>query len=134
MCASRFVHIITLSLMLILNVLFWTQTTMRCIGNSRSLFSLSDLFTYLFTLLGIVFIITGIMMALAIRKYYTDFYKEYGCLIWVATLCLAVPLFMRGLNLYLYSKQQDYWTYYGEHFALMNSTYIFFSSIIPVLA
>ncbi len=134
MCASRFVHIVTLSLVLILNVLFWTQTTMRCVGNQPSRFSLSDLFTYLFTLLGIVFIITGITMALALKKYYTDFYKEYGCLIWVATLCLAVPLFMRGLNSYLYGKEQDYYKYYLDHFALMNSTYIFFSSIIPIVA
>lgn len=73
-------------------------------------------------------------MALSLRKYYPDFYKEFGALIWVATALLALPLFMRALNSHLYAKDAKYTKFYMSHFAFVNSSYIFFSSIIPIMA
>lgn len=136
MCASRLINFTTFVLVLLLNVLFWTQTTINCVtnGRSESLGFISDMFTYMFSLLGILFMVTGIVMAVSLKKHYPEFYNEYGCLIWAATLCLALPLFMRGLNSYLYNTQKKYFHFYGNHFAFMNSTYVVMSSILPVVA
>lgn len=73
-------------------------------------------------------------MALSLRKYYIDFYLEYGKLIWIATFCLALPLFLRALNEYLYSKQLRYYDYYSAHFASVNAIYVMLSSIFPIVA
>jgi len=74
-------------------------------------------------------------MALSLRKYYPEFYQEYNKLIWIATFLLALPLFIRGINANLYAKPDGkYNKFYTNHFSIFNSAYIFFSTIVPVVA
>lgn len=32
-----------------------------------------------------------------IRKYFKDFYKQFGCKLWLANVLLTLPLLFRGL-------------------------------------
>ena len=73
-------------------------------------------------------------MAINLKKYYPDFYQEYGKLIWLATFCLALPLFLRAIHSRLYHKGSKYHDYYQLHFAIMNVCYVSLSSILPVVA
>lgn len=84
--------------------------------------------------IGSMFFISGIIMALAVRKYYPDFYKEFGNKVWLATFCLTLPLYVRALHSSQYKEGSKYYKFYGNNFAVMNSAYVFFSSILPVLA
>lgn len=134
--ASRLLDIISLALIVAININFWIQTSRVCASANfaNGFGAISNMFTTLFTSLGVVFLISGIVMALSLKKYYFDFYAEYGRLIWIATFSLALPLFLRGINSYLYKKHGQYFNYYSNHFALVNSLYVFFSSIVPIVA
>ncbi len=94
---------------------------------------LSKLFTWLFNILGLVFLATGIAMILTIQAHYPSFYLEYGRLLWIATILLTLPLFVRGINSFFYGKHYCYFTWYNDNFALVNSLYVTFSSILPVV-
>ena len=56
---------------------------------------------YMFLLLGLIFLFTGITMVFQTRKHFRAFYKEYNCYIWFATIFLAVPLWCRVLFIHL---------------------------------
>jgi hypothetical protein len=68
-----------------------------------------------------------------IRRYYPAFYFEYGRLVWIATICLTLPLFVRGLNSYLYGKKAKYYYWYRDNFAGVNTMYVILSSVLPVV-
>jgi hypothetical protein len=73
-------------------------------------------------------------MIYLLRKHFPTLYQEIGCKIWVATFCLTIPLFLRGLNTVLYGRKKSYFKYYMAHFAFVNSMYILLSSILPIVA
>lgn len=106
------------------------------IGHSIQGRHTSIMFTTLFAALGLIFFISGMSMAISLKKYYPDFYKEYGRLIWLATCCLTLPLFIRSIHSSLYHKGEGYkyFDYYESHFATMNIGYVLFSSILPIVA
>lgn len=54
--------------------------------------------TWTFTFLGVIFLISGILMGYNVRKFYPEFYKQYGCYIWVVTALLTLPLFYRAID------------------------------------
>jgi len=126
---------VTFSLIFAYTVIFFVKTSESCSSNNwlNGVPVLSHLFTWLFSLLGVTFLVTGLLMIFNIKRFYPAFYKEYGCLIWIATICLTVPLFVRGLNSHLYGNQAKYWTWYGNHFAAVNTMYVLLSSILPVV-
>jgi hypothetical protein len=95
---------------------------------------ISIMFTVLFATLGCIFFISGMAMAISLKKYYPDFYKEYGRAIWLATFCLALPLFIRSIHSSLYHEGDMYFNYYENHFASMNIAYVMMSSILPIVA
>jgi len=133
--ANHLLNIITYLTIFVLQIVFWVNTSVACKNyNSVIKFYMTDVFTWLFSILGTIFLISGISMAITLRKYYVDFYQEFGSLIWVATFCLSIPLYMRGLNLYLYKNSDNYLDYYTDHFAAFNAGYVLFSSILPVVA
>jgi cytochrome bd-type quinol oxidase subunit 1 len=78
--------------------------SLSCAQGHTTYGHLSGVFTILFSVLGVVFFISGTVMAINLKKYYPDFYKEYGKLIWLATFCLALPLFLRAIHSRLYHK------------------------------
>jgi len=84
--------------------MFATLTTKACHTNnySNGVPMLSDLFTWLFSVLALLFFISGGVMAYFMHRYYPDFYREYSKLIYLATFCLTIPLLTRALNSYFY--------------------------------
>lgn len=48
-------------------------------------------------IVGIIFLIFGILINFRIKDYFYDFYDENTCLLWTATYCLSVPIIVRGL-------------------------------------
>jgi hypothetical protein len=75
----------------------------------------------------------GTVMALKVKSYYPDFYKEYGKLLWVSSCLLAFPLYIRAINTILMQTSKPYWTYYNAHFTFCNTTYVLLSSAFPLL-
>ena len=130
-----FLNLVTFSLILAYLVIFIVKTVESCRSNNwlNGVPILSDLFTWLFSILGVIFLITGLLMIFSIKRFYPAFYEDYGKLIWIATICLTLPLFVRGLNSNLYGKQKRYWEWYGNHFAAVNTMYVLLSSILPVV-
>lgn len=128
------INIVTYLLIAALFVDFTVQTSRACINNDLTLQQSSNLYTWIFTVLGSVFFMSGVVMALSVHKYYPDFYKEYGKLVWLATFFLAAPLFVRAVNSNLYAKEKKYYNFYQNNFALMNIAYVTTSSILPVVA
>jgi hypothetical protein len=54
-----------------------------------------------FFLLGVGFLITGVMMLRSLKNHFPIFYKKMGCPIFAATLLLAIPLEIRACNWFL---------------------------------
>lgn len=117
------------------SIIFIAKTVKSCSTNNwlNGVPVLSHLFTWLFSILGFVFLITGLAMIFNIKRFYPSFYNEYGKLIWMATFFLTFPLFVRGLNSLFYGKQEKYFNWYGNHFAAVNTMYVLLSSILPVV-
>lgn len=51
-----------------------------------------------FSCLGFGFLIVGILMLIAIKNNFAMFYNKVKCVLWLATLMLAIPLFLRAIN------------------------------------
>ena len=134
--ASKLLDFISFTLIIVINIIFWIRTSQVCYTSdfAHGFTAVSNMFTTLFTTLGFVFLVSGILMALSLKKYYYDFYVEYGKLVWIATFSLALPLFLRGLNSNMYKNNTNYYNYYSRHFAVVNSLYVTLSSIVPIVA
>jgi predicted small integral membrane protein len=117
--------------------LFITTTivieTKACKSENEYTTNLFYLLTILYAVIGFLFLVSGITMAISLRKYYPSFYKDYGKFVWIATFCLAVPLFYRAIN-DIYSTHERYLKYYFNHFALVNCLFVSVSSILPVVS
>ena len=100
--------------MIAINLIFWIESARDCgsknTNNGGKI--VSKMITTLFNSLGIIFFLSGVTMALTLRKYYPEFYRDYGKLIWTATFCLALPLFVRGINSHYYLKSKKYFEWY----------------------
>lgn len=64
-----------------------------------------------FALLCVVFFSVGCMMLRKIRRYFKDFYKQFGCKLWLANILLTLPLLFRGIldAANLNTKFSNYW-------------------------
>ena len=89
-------------------------------------------FTWLYAAMGTIFLFSGVLMGCSVRKFYPEFYQEYGKYIWIVTILLALPLYYRAIdNSSIHGTR--YIKYYFHHFAFVNCTYIILSSILPVI-
>ena len=88
---------------------------------------------WIFITVGVTFFLTGLWMIYLLRKHFPTLYEDIRCKIWVATILLTVPLFLKGLNTWLYGAHKKYWHYYSNHFAFVNSVYILLSSLLPIV-
>ena len=90
-------------------------------------------FGSLFTIIGIAFLIIGILTNIKLKKHFSDFYKENLRSIQLALYGLSLPMIFRGLlNIYQYinpafsdSLQTDYYPY----FTVLN---FFFGDLVPL--
>lgn len=87
-----------------------------------------------FLSLGIGFLATGILMIQAIKNHFTEFYLKVGCILWLATMLLAVPMCLRGLNWFLILRSNGYEKAYDSHLSISNAVYCILTTIFPVCA
>lgn len=89
---------------------------------------------FVFIGLGIGFLTTGLLMIHAIKNNFTEFYLKVGCILWAATMLLAVPMFLRGINWFLQIQSANYSDAYNSHIAESNAIYCILTTIFPVCA
>lgn len=90
-------------------------------------------FDYIFFLLGVLYMVTSISILVLVRKYYSQYYQDHGCMILTATFFLTVPLLLGGLSLYFYENSQVYKDYVTENTFITYPVHVFFASLIPVV-
>lgn len=97
---NTFLNLITASMIAVIVVYVFVQETRYCVtnGDTESGVELDNFIVVFFYLLGFEFLIVGIVMVLSIRRYFPEFYKDYGCLLVVASLLLSLPMFIRSLD------------------------------------
>ena len=87
----------------------------------------------MFTCLGIAFLICGIIMNLALRKYFPHFYESHRCFLWLATISLSIPLLFRAVNNLLLKTSRGYDEFNKKEFVLASNAYLIFSTYLPIL-
>jgi hypothetical protein len=69
--ANRILNIFTYVTIFALQITFWVNTSIACKNYNKEIkFYMTDVFTWLFSILGTIFLISGIAMAVTLRKYY----------------------------------------------------------------
>ena len=53
----------------------------------------------MFSILGLIFLLTGVRMICKTKGHFSHFYTEYKCYLWFATIFLSIPLFFRPILL-----------------------------------
>lgn len=89
---------------------FSVQETRVCLSNSFAPAGVQlDYFIVgLFYFIGLEFLTVGIAMTLTTRKYYPQFYKDYGGSLIAATIILSLPMFLRSLDTQLFRNNIRY--------------------------
>lgn len=95
---------------------------------------LSYVTIFVFTCLGIGFFATGILMIFSLKSYFTEFYDKVSCVLWGATMLLAIPMFLRAINWVMQKNYQDYYDLYYGNLAYSNAIYCLLTTIFPVVA
>jgi len=62
------------------------------------------------------------------------FYNKVKCVLWLATLILAIPLFLRALNWFVIIEDKKYEVYYDNNISYANAIYLILTTIVPVCA
>jgi len=89
----------------------------------------------LFTALGILFFTVGCMMIVRLKKYFRDFYKEFGCQLWTANVLLTLPLTFRAITDAANESEKFQALYYKNWYTLSIYNMILFilATYIPML-
>ena len=89
-----------------------------------------------FSLLGIVFFSVGWLMLYHLKRYFKDFYKNFGRKLWLAIVFLTLPLFFRAIfdGLRFYKKWFDFWND-GSNYknAIYNIIIMTFGTYVPMI-
>ena len=75
-------------------------------------------------------------MLYRLKKYFPEFYNQFGCTLWFATCVLSFPLAFRAIFNAL-NYWDAYWDYWGENKyreAGYNFLLFFFGTYVPILA
>lgn len=88
---------ITLIAITALFVLWFLYFTIRACVTSNLLYltPINTVISAMYCLLGTVFFTVGVTMIVLLAKHFPEFYKNYRCLLWMATILLTLPLFIR---------------------------------------
>lgn len=89
--------------------------------------------SYMFCLLGTVFFTVGVIMNVSLARHFPDFYKQYSCLLWTATILLTVPLYIRTAKDYAYWHIPQFRLWFDSHFSLVNTVYAVLSLVFPIV-
>jgi len=85
-------------------------------------------------LLGVGFLVCGLLMISSLKRYFTEFYIKVSCILWCATLVLAIPMFIRAVNWSTLELNDNYNTYYMDNIAYTDALNLLLTTIIPVVA
>lgn len=94
-----------------------------------------DLFLFkgfVFIILGLGFLISGILTIRTLKQLYKEFYKDNKCALTVATMCLSLPLITRGIVSIAVSSNENFreFAYFNE--ITFDSLFYVIGTIIPV--
>ena len=87
-----------------------------------------------FFCLGCGFLITGLLMITAIKRYFSDFYNKVKTVLWIATMLLAVPMLIRSLNNAARVFIEPYESWYMENIMVTDAMNIVITTYFPVMA
>ena len=91
----------------------------------------------LFTILAVIFFTVGCIMLQRLRHYFKDFYRQFGCSLWVANVVLTIPLTFRAIfdALSMDDSWYNYWIGEGNYYRLAgyNMLLFTFGTYIPML-
>ena len=93
----------------------------------------------IFLLLAIILFTVGCIMLCRLKKYYKDFYKDFGCQLWTANILMTLPLTLRAVfdSLWsFYPPWVNFWFGPGTnnyYYATYNVGFFFFANYIPML-
>ena len=89
--------------------------------------------SWAFTILGLTLLVTGVTMNCILKVHFKKYYSEFKCLLWVAAIGLAVPLFLRAIidNVRGKSIKFTNWTY--SHNTGFDCIFTVFSTWIPII-
>ena len=97
---------------------------------------LTEVIVWSYLLLGFCFFIVGWQMLYRLKKYFPEFYNQFGCNLWFATCVLSFPLAFRAI-LNALNYIDDYYNYWGEDKykeAGYNFLLFFLGTYVPILA
>ena len=107
------------------------SVTKQCVENEYEI-NPSDFVSVslIYMTISIAFLVTGLLMLKTTRDHYEQFYKDYGTWLWVSTLALSIPIFLRSVNLLMMSYSW-YYALYEIHYTIMISIYVFAFNVFP---
>lgn len=116
-------------------VFFFYYATSACVRNDLYKFMqpINEVTSYMFLFLGIIFLTVGVLMNISLSLHFPDFYANYKCLLWTATILLTCPLFIRSAKDYAYYHNEAFAKFYEAHFVLDNTLYAVLSTVLPVV-
>ena len=87
----------------------------------------------MFSFLGTINLVTGIIMVCNVQKHFKSFYQEFKCSLWCATILLAFPLFLRGVYDYLMLTNEDFEKWADKHYVVANNSFVLLLTYLPIV-
>ena len=87
----------------------------------------------MYACLGTAFLACGITMNIALKQYFPHFYKTNSCSLWLATISLSVPLFLRAVINLVYKESKSFQKFFLDQYIISNNTFLVFSTYIPIV-
>lgn len=91
----------------------------------------------IFTILGIILLVTGICMIFTLRRHFKRFYKDFKCYLLAATIFLSVPLFIRGVWDFLTFDSKlkiNFGEWAENNYTVSNDVFNTVASFMPIVA
>ena len=115
-------------------VIFVAFSVAACLKeNTDWLKPVNTTISYMFLFLGMIFLTVGVLMNIKLSKHFPDFYKQYKCLLWSATILLTIPLFIRTAKDYAYWHDEAFQKWFEDHFMIVNTVYAILSLVLPII-
>jgi len=95
---------------------------------------LSLLISWAFNIVGLTLLVTGITMNCILKVHFKKYYSEFKCLLWVAAIGLAVPLFLRGIIDNFKGNSERFNSWINSHQVTFDCIFTTFSTLIPIIA
>jgi predicted tellurium resistance membrane protein TerC len=116
-------------------IISMTSAGISCHRSTKTGFEINKkLAIYMFLLLGLIFLATGITMICQTRSHFKAFYQEYRCYIWFATIFLTVPLWLRCFVIQQRNHDTKFTRYNTNHYPLANNIVIIFTTLVPIVS